>query len=34
MDDVSIYNICPDPIYIHTCSYCLYCIEVRFSGTD
>jgi len=34
MDDVSICNICPGPIYTHTRSYCLYCIEVRFSGTD
>jgi hypothetical protein len=34
MDDVSIWNICPDPIYTHTSSCCLHYIEVRFSGTD
>jgi hypothetical protein len=34
MDDVSISDICPDPIYTHTSSCYLHYVEVRFSGTD
>ncbi len=34
MDDVSICDICPSPIYTHASSCYLHYVEVRFSGTD